>query len=311
MFMMYLDLAELQDVFQKSRFWSRKWYSPAAFLRTDHLGDSSQPLSESVRDLVESKGHARPQGPIRLLTHLRYFGYLINPVSFYFCFDPDESLQYVVAHVTNTPWGESHSYVVTPEQFASAKGRVGFDDSEPRDSDSRSSDASIDRTTEKNFHVSPFLPMEMSYGWVLKAPSKNLNVHIENYSSQTVDSRRKTRRAGADERVSAGCVTDLGDASESSSSKKLDVTLSLTRREISSWALSSTLLKYPLMTIKVVAAIYWQAVRIWIKGAKFYSHPKSFENTRLTAAEGDVESAKRSATSSSVASDTANAVGIE
>ncbi len=45
------------------------------------------PLAEAVRELVRERTGVRPDGPIRLLTHLRYFGHCFNPVSFYYCFD--------------------------------------------------------------------------------------------------------------------------------------------------------------------------------------------------------------------------------
>src|SRR5436309_4705664 len=52
-------------------------------------------------------------GPIRLLTNLRTFGHCFNPVSLYYCFEDDgQTLGSVVAEVTNTPWGERHSYVI-------------------------------------------------------------------------------------------------------------------------------------------------------------------------------------------------------
>jgi DUF1365 family protein len=48
-----------------------------------------------------------------LLTHLRYFGYCMNPVSFYYCFDAaGERVETIVAEITNTPWGERHQYVL-------------------------------------------------------------------------------------------------------------------------------------------------------------------------------------------------------
>ncbi len=71
------------------------------------------PLERCVRDLVETETGHRPCGPIRLLTHLRYFGYCFNPVSFYYCYDPSgQDIVAVVAEVTNTPWGERHCYVL-------------------------------------------------------------------------------------------------------------------------------------------------------------------------------------------------------
>jgi hypothetical protein len=79
----------------------------AWFRRRDHFGDPSLPLDVYVRDLAEQKTGRRPQGPIRLLTHLRYFGYCINPISIYYCFTPDGAeIDTLVAEVTNTPWGE-------------------------------------------------------------------------------------------------------------------------------------------------------------------------------------------------------------
>jgi hypothetical protein len=55
--------------------------------------------------------------------------------------------------------------------------------------------------------------------------------------------------------------------------KRFDATLFLTRREITRWSLARVLLAYPLMTIKIIGMIYWQALRLWIKGATFYVHP--------------------------------------
>ena len=53
------------------------------------------------------------KGPIRLLTHLRYFGHCFNPVSFYYCFnDSDEKVEAIMAEVTNTPWKERYAYVI-------------------------------------------------------------------------------------------------------------------------------------------------------------------------------------------------------
>ena len=89
----------------------------------------------------------RPAGPIRLLTHLRYFGYCMNPVSFYYCFDAaGTALETIVAEITNTPWRERHQYVLPVAERRRAL-RFEFD---------------------KDFHVSPFMPMEMQYRLALQ-----------------------------------------------------------------------------------------------------------------------------------------------
>ena len=107
-FMVYLDLDELKNLFDNFIFWSSDKMNLAWFRRTDYLGDTQSSLDASVRDLVESRTGKRPEGPIRLLTNLRYFFYRSNPVSFYYVFDKDGiTLETIVAEVTNTPWGLS------------------------------------------------------------------------------------------------------------------------------------------------------------------------------------------------------------
>ena len=78
------------------------------------------------------------KAPIRLLTHLRYFGYVFNPVSFYYCYRSDGELTCIVAEITNTPWSERHAYVLAVE-------------------DARPRGRSLHWSFAKAFHVSPFM----------------------------------------------------------------------------------------------------------------------------------------------------------
>ena len=52
-----------------------------------------------------------------------------------------------------------------------------------------------------------------------------------------------------------------------------DATLSLRRHELSPAGLRRMLVRYPLMTARVVARIHWEAMRLWLKGARGYPHP--------------------------------------
>ena len=88
-FFMYLDLDELDHVFDGHPFWSVERFNIASFRRSDHAGDPRVPLDRAVRELVRAETGERPAGPIRILTHLRYFGYCFNPVSFYYCYGRD------------------------------------------------------------------------------------------------------------------------------------------------------------------------------------------------------------------------------
>lgn len=222
MFMLYLDLDELPGLFDQSRLYSAHGFALAQFRREDHLGDVSLPLDQSVRDLAELHSGSRPMGPIRLLTHLRYFGYCFNPVSFYYCFDPDgKKLSCVIAEVNNTPWGEQHCYVL---DHANDLGQDGLHHWQQY----------------KQMHVSPFMPLDMSYHWRLMQPDRMLNVYLQNHQDGNM-------------------IFDAG--------------LQLQRQEITPAALRKILLRFPCMTLSVMFAIHWQALRLWLKGVPVHDHP--------------------------------------
>jgi DUF1365 family protein len=222
LFMAYLDLAEVDAVFRGRWFWSSRRRALARFDRADHLGDPRVPLDTVVRDLVEDRTGWHPTGPIRLLTHLRYFGYVFNPVSFYYCFDrAGARVEAIVADVSNTPWGERHQYVLPTAGESVRVHRFA---------------------PTKVFHVSPFMPMDVDYDWRFSTPGGALAVHMRN------------RRHGLD---------------------VFDATLVLRRRPITGASLARVLVRYPAMTARVVAGIYWQAFRLWMKGAPFHPHPRS------------------------------------
>ena len=220
LFMVYLDLAELDTVFQGRWLWSTRRPALAWFRRADHFGDPALPLDIQVRDLVEQRTGRRPQGPIRLLTHLRYFGYCINPISIYYCFKPDgEALDALVAEVTNTPWGEKIAYVLDVADQDEGRQRADF---------------------AKALHVSPFLPMDLHYGWHSTPPGPHLAVHLDVLKGQ---------------------------------SRLLDATLSLRRRPLDGRSMAGVLARFPLMTLKVVAAIHWEALRLLLKRIPLFAHP--------------------------------------
>ena len=216
LFMVYLDLSELDRVFAGRWLWGIERARLVSFRRRDHLGDPAQSLDRSVRELVREHTGRALEGPIRLLTQLRTAGYVFNPVSLYYGFKPSGELDAVIADVSNTPWKERHAYVLP-----ATKGRV-------------------DIRAQKEFHVSPFLPMSHEYRFTLEPPAATLRARIENFA--------------------------LGE-------RVFDASLDLERREIGTASLASTLARYPWMTVQVIAAIYWQAFRLHRLGAVVYPHP--------------------------------------
>jgi DUF1365 family protein len=229
LFMMYLDLAELEQVFEGRIFWSVNRPNLAWFRRRDYMGDPDLPLDTTVREEVQRQLGYRPAGPIRMLSHLRYFGHNFNPVTFYYCFDQAGSrLEAIVANITNTPWGERYSYVLNTSQKIDLGQEVRF-------------------RFAKNFHVSPFMDMNVEYDWWFGVPGDSLQVQMI------------LLRDGA---------------------RQFSANLDLKRRELNGSNLSRMLLSYPPMTLKVIAGIYWQALRLWIKGATFYAHPSKSGQAR-------------------------------
>jgi DUF1365 family protein len=164
----YLDLDELPGLLGGRLLKSRPGL--ARFRRRDYLGDARLPLIEAVRDTVASQSGVRPCGPVRLLANLSALGHCFNPVSFYYCMDPSgERLQAVLAEVTNTPWGERHSYVLKVDD--------GVSENAAR-SASPARGGVLDGSFPKALHVSPFMGMDHRYRWSMTAPAQTLSVHI-------------------------------------------------------------------------------------------------------------------------------------
>ena len=229
-FFAYLDLEELDRVFNGRLFWSTSRMAIARFRREDHFGDHSQPLANCVRDLVENQTGTRPTGPIRMLSQLRFYGYLMNPVAFFYCFNnAGTEVESVVAEVTNTPWGETHCYVLDQATLTGSG-----------------------PNTRKEFHVSPFMEMDMQYAWKAGTPGETLSMHID---------ENKTSATEADQAF-------------------FDVTTSLKRHEITGFNLAAALVRHPFMTGKIAAAIYWQALKLWWKGCPFVPHPGKTDTSR-------------------------------
>lgn len=223
LFMLYLDLAELDHVFAKRSFWSVGKPNLAWLKREDHFGDPKFSIDESVRQLVEKETGKRPEGAIRMLAHLRYYGYCFNPATFYYCYDKSGTvLETIIVEIHNTPWGDVFCYVLDMQKGLNEDEKSSFD-------------------LEKIFHVSPFIDMDIKYHWSFEEPDEELKVHMEDHKD--------------------GEMLFQAD-------------LELQRAEITGARLARMLCLYPPMTMKVVAAIYWQAFRLWIKGAPFYTHPK-------------------------------------
>jgi uncharacterized protein len=214
----YLDLEELPEVLAQHPLWSDRPGRPVRFRRADYPGDPATPLSVVARATAAERLGEDPGGPVRLLAHLRTWGWCFNPISLLYCFAPDGStLRAVVGAVVNTPWHDRHSYVVVPD----AQG-------------------CCDAMLQKRLHVSPFMPMDQHYRFQSGPPGPRLSVRMANYEGQ-----RLVHQAS----------------------------LVLERHRMGRAAMTGLLVRYPLMTLRVSAAIYLEAGLLACKGVPVHPHP--------------------------------------
>jgi DUF1365 family protein len=219
--MAFLDIDRLPELTSVSPFASYNRWNWTAYCERDHFGDAQKPLRARLAEDAAHQGIDLPEGQIFLLTHLRYLGYVFNPVSFYYCYDRAGSLSLMLAEVNNT-FGETHNYWLTPEN-------------------ARESAAAKRYTSAKQMHVSPFMDIDLDYDWIFTPPGERLVAHMNT--------------------VARGKAF-------------FDATLQLEHRPWSRRELHRVLLSYPFMTLRVIGAIHWEALRLWIKQVPAFPHPK-------------------------------------
>lgn len=222
-----IDVDRLEQRFAQSRLWSLGRFGLVRFRRQDYFHEPhapDAPLGDAVRDRIERDLGERPEGPVRMLTHLRQWGLVFNPVSFYFAYRDDGTLVAILAEVHNTPWGERHAYVLDAREQAGPRYRFCFD---------------------KDFHVSPFLPMDMEYDWRFELEPDAFSVHM------------RVTEGGQD------CFT---------------AGMKLALRPLAAPAMVRMPLTFPLLAAKVAGGIYWQALKLYVKRIPFHDHPRGLEH---------------------------------
>jgi len=226
-FLAMLEVDRIPEMMRVSAFASYNRWNWAGYDERDHFGDAALPLRERLKRDAGARGVTLPDGPIFLLTNLRYLGYCFNPVSFYYFYGRSGRLEMVLAEVNNT-FGETCNYWLTPdcEQTNIAAQSAGR--------------AARRYETRKVFHVSPFMDLGHEYTWIFTPPGERLVAHM------------KTRKED-------GVL--------------FDATLTLERRPWNSRELRRVLVEFPWTTAKVITAIYWQALRLRLKGVPYVPHP--------------------------------------
>ena len=224
-FMAFLDIDRIPQLTEVSHLLSYNRFNWASYDERDHFGDTGLSLRRRLERDAAAHGVSLPDGPVFLLTHLRYLGYNFNPVSFFYCYDAQERLQLVLAEVNST-FGESHNYWLWQGNELPSPNAKRY-------------------CRAKALHVSPFMGMKLDYTFTLTPPNRKLVVHMD-----TIENGKPF----------------------------FDATLKLERRAWSAGSLHRALFAYPWMTAKVICAIHWEALRLYLKKVPVFTHPRRHAN---------------------------------
>ena len=154
-FSLLIDLYEIENLSKKIKFFSYNKFNILSFYDTDHGRRDGSSLINCVKNILTEAKINIGSGTIKLLCYPRFFGYVFNPLSIFYCYNDKLQLKAVLYEVKNT-FNEQHTYV-----FSSSSSNL------------------ILHRCDKKFYVSPFMEMKTFYNFRLLKPGQTLNVFIK------------------------------------------------------------------------------------------------------------------------------------
>ncbi|WP_419252064.1 DUF1365 domain-containing protein [Caulobacter sp. ErkDOM-YI] len=217
-FMLLLDLDELDALDRRLKWFSLDRFNLLSFHSRDHAETPGQEVKAMVQARLDAHGIDLPDARISLLCMPRVLGHGFNPLSVYFCRDETGELKAIVHAVRNT-FGQRHDYVLP------VRGERG---------------GWVRQASDKLFHVSPFLPMDLRYVFEIAPPGEAVHVGIDVFDEEGL---------------------------------KLAASFDGRRVALTDKALGRTLMGHPLQVVGVLAGIHWEAVKMVLKGFGLFGSP--------------------------------------
>lgn len=236
-FSLFLDIDRIDELAARSRWFSRGRFNLYSFRDLDHGDGTTTPLRAQITCLLGLADVHLPGGNIILLCMPRVLGYAFNPLSVFYCYDASGDLAALVYEVNNT-FGQRHTYVL-PVVAGTGSGTAS-DMGTGRESNHTASTPLIEQHCDKRFHVSPFLDLDMHYRFLVLPPGERLALTIN---------------------------------ASTSNGPMLDAVYSANKQTFCDRTLLRLFATHPLLTLKVVVGIHWEALQVWLKGAKYRPCP--------------------------------------
>lgn len=212
-------------------------------------------LAERILRLVctKTKGKCQPileSHRVMLLTHLCYYGYNFNPVSFYYVVcKKTNQITAMVGEVSNTPWTEMYCYVLHPDSVDQVQTKTKGSSERQR----------VEYIFPKQFHVSPFMDMDFWYDWVfVGVPGSNKNNSSPDSSSSSLTVLNNLRRRSNDQ-------------------TEFKAKLTLTAQTITPFNVAWQMIRFPIFCMIIQVWIHYQALWLFLKGVVYVPHPEEAE----------------------------------
>jgi DUF1365 family protein len=212
--MMYADLDELPRIHRELRLLSHNRANLYSFRDRDYCPSGAEgDLKARVTAFLGARGVHLPAGSkVYLLTLPRILGYVFNPISIYFCSTSADTPVCAIAEVGNT-FGERKLFLLPLKQDPQRAHRFGV-------------------RVPKQYYVSPFSELDISFDFDCLRPAQTLQVRIEDWDAQ---------------------------------GKLLMSHLRGRRVPLTDYQLARFAVKFPALTLKVITLIHWHALRLWLK----------------------------------------------